>query len=108
MAEDSTQPPEATRFIAVESMSLEQARAILRNDRAQFVEWCEAAFRLCSIPGANYEDWLLCLSRRGLPAETAATKLYSVTKRPLGETIDSLILDSGDWREYLKSQKLIE
>jgi hypothetical protein len=89
-------------------MSVEQARVILSNDQAPFVDWCQAAFRLCSLPGASFEDWLLCLSRRGLPAETAATKLYSVTNRPrLDDTIDSLILDSNDWREYLKSQKFV-
>src|SRR2546422_4123668 len=93
---------------SLQDMSVEEARTILRDDHAPFIEWCEAAFRLCSLPGASFEDWLLCLSRPGLPAETAATKLYSVTKRArVDDTIAAFILDPNDWREYLKSRKPI-
>ena len=93
---------------SLQDMSAEEARAILRNDQAPFVDWCEAAFRLCSLPGASFEDWLLCLRRRGLPAETGACKLYVVTKRPrANDGVESMIFDHDDWRDYLRHEKLI-
>jgi hypothetical protein len=89
-------------------MTLDEARAHLRDDGAAFVRWCEAAAELCHSPESSFEDWLLCLSRRGLPAETGACKLYVVTKRPRrDDTIDSFVLDARDWQAYLKSEGFI-
>jgi hypothetical protein len=79
-----------------------------RLEDLSVVDWCEAAFRLCCLPGAGFEDWLLCLRRQGLPAETGACKLYAITKRPRrDDTIDSLVLDHDDWREYLRHEKFL-
>jgi hypothetical protein len=89
-------------------MTLDEARGYLRDDRAAFVRWCEASAELCHSPESCFEDWLLCLSRRGLPAETGACKLYVVTKRPRrDDSIDSFVLDDRDWREYLKNEGFI-
>jgi len=89
-------------------MTVAEARTFLRDDNAAFVRWCEAAAELCHSPESSFEDWLLCLSRRGLPAETGACKLYVVTKRPRrDDTIESFVVDARDWRDYLMIEKLI-
>jgi len=89
-------------------MSLDEARAFLRDDKAPWVRWCEAAGELCASPDSSFEDWLLCLTRRGLPAETGACKLYVVTKRPRADdTIGSFVLDHDDWCEYLRREKFL-
>jgi hypothetical protein len=90
------------------SMSLEEARASLKADDAPFVKWCEAAGVLCTSPDSTIEDWLLCLTRRGLPAEAGACKLYVRTKRPRQDaSLESFVVDADDWRNYLKREKLI-
>ena len=89
-------------------MSLDEARAFLKDDKAPFVRWCEAAGQLCDSPDSSFEDWLLCLTRRGLPAETGACKLYVVTSRPrTDDTISSFVLDHDDWRGYLRRENFI-
>ncbi len=89
-------------------MTIDAARATLKDDDARFVRWCEASFALCEAVESDYEDWLLCLSRRGLPAETAAIKLYNRTKRPrLDESIESFCMDADDWREFLRAKGFI-
>ena len=89
-------------------MDEEDARRYLRDDEAGFFLWCEAAAVLCNSPDSLFEDLLLCLSRRGLPAESGACKLYAVTHRPLrDDTVDTLVLDEQDWRDYLKLKGFI-
>lgn len=89
-------------------MTLAEARAFLKDDDASFVRWCEAAGELCSSRESTFEDWLLCLTRRGLPAETGACRLYVVTKRPRADnTIHSVILDHDDWQQYLRREEFI-
>ncbi len=90
-------------------MTLEEARTLLKTDDTPFNKWCEAAVILCNLPNSTFEDCLLCLTRRGLPAELAACKLYVRTKRPRqDDTIESFIVDANDWRDYLKKEGLIE
>jgi hypothetical protein len=90
-------------------MTPNEARAFLNDDNAAFVRWCEAAGELCASLDSSFEDWLLCLTRRGLPAEMGACKLYVVTKRPRADdTINSIVLDHNDWRDYLRREKFIE
>jgi hypothetical protein len=90
------------------TMTLDEARTFLRDDNASWVRWCEASAELCHSSESSFEDWLLCLSRRGLPAETGACKLYVVTKRQrANDSIDSFVLDAENWREYLRSEKFI-
>ena len=75
-------------------MTPDEARAFLRNDDAPFREWCIAAQVLCESADTSFEDWLLCLKRRGLPAETGACKLYQVSHRPRKDsTVWSFVLD---------------
>ncbi len=89
-------------------MTLDEARAILRNDKGTFTDWCRAAGELSSAPDATCDDLLLCLSRRGLPSEFAVCRLYSLTKRPRADdSLGSLVLDESDWRAYLKREKFI-
>jgi len=89
-------------------MTANEARALLKDDNAPFVRWCEAAGWLCSSPESSFDDWLLCLRRRGLPAETGACKLYVVTKRPrANDSIESMIFDHNDWQGYLRREKFM-
>jgi hypothetical protein len=89
-------------------MTLDQARAFLRDDNAPFVRWCEAAGELCSSGESSFADWLLCLTRRGLPAETGACRLHVATKRPRTDAaVDSFVLDHADWEQYLRREKFI-
>jgi len=88
-------------------MTIDEARQFLRNDSAAFPRWCEASAVICESPEAKYDDYLLCLTRRGLPAEMAACALYTRTKRPReDDAISSVIVDLGNWTEYLKNQGL--
>ena len=90
------------------AMTLDEARMFLRDDHAAFVRWCEAATAICNSPDSSFEDWLLCLSRRGLPAEVGACKLYALTKRRFrDDTTDAFITDAQDWRDYLRNENLI-
>ena len=89
-------------------MSLDEARAFLRDDNASFVRWCEAAGELCASSESSFEDWLLCLSRRGLPAETGVCRLYVATKRArTDDLINSVIVNHDDWEQYLRREKFI-
>ena len=84
-------------------MTIEQARKTIRDDSASFSAWVTAAGVLTSKEETTFEDLLSCLDRKGLPAEMAATTLYVRTRRPTkDESPLSLVLDSQDWREYLR------
>ena len=89
-------------------MTLEEARAFLEDDDAPFVRWCEAAGILSSSKDCTFEDLLLCLTRRGLPAELGACTLYVRTKRPReNDSIGSFIMDTDNWKNYLKKEGFI-
>jgi hypothetical protein len=89
-------------------MTLDESRACLRNEHSRFADWCRAAGELSAAPDVDYEDLLLCLSRRGLPAEFAVCRLYSLTKRPrANDKIESVVMGEADWRAYLKREKFI-
>ena len=87
---------------------MDEARAFLRDDKAAFPRWCEAAAVICESPNATYGDYLMCLTRHGLPAEMAACTLYTRTKRfRSDDTIQSIVLDPEDWSRYLRKEKLM-
>ena len=89
-------------------MTLDEARAFLRNDRGTLFQWGTAAAELAQAGDASFEDWLLCLSRIGYPAECGACRLYAETKRSReDETVDSFITDPVDWAAYLKREGFI-
>jgi hypothetical protein len=86
-------------------VTLDEARAALRNDNGTWFDWISAAAELSTSADSSFADWLLCLSRRGYPAECGACRLYSVTKRPRkDDSIESFITDLEDWRIYLKAE----
>lgn len=89
-------------------MTLEEARAFLRNDHGTPFQWGTAAAELAQARDASFEDWLLCLSRRGYPAECGACRLYGETKRPReDDTVDSFVTDPLNWTAYLKREGFI-
>ena len=89
-------------------MTIDEAKAFLQDDNAAFPQWCEATAVICESATATYEDYLICLTRRGIPAEMAACTLYTKTKRPRSDdTIHSIVLDPKDWIRYLKKEKLM-
>jgi len=87
-------------------MTTEEARETIRDDAASFSAWVTAAGVLTSTEESTLEDLLLCLDRKGLPAEMAATTLYVRTKRPLKDNSPlSLVVDSQNWQEYLQKAR---
>ena len=89
-------------------MTLDEARTLLKNDDGTPFQWGTGAADLATARDSSFEDWLLCLSRRGYPAECGACRLYSETKRPRkDDKIDSFVVDAADWRAYLKRERFI-
>jgi hypothetical protein len=84
-------------------MTIEEARSTISNDGATFQDWVLAAAVLSSAKESSLEDIIGCLKRRGLPAEMAATALYARTRRPQAtDSIESLIMEPEDWRNYVR------
>ena len=89
-------------------MNLDEARGLLRDDNAGLVRWTEAAGELCHSSESSWEHWLLCLSRRGSPAEFGAIKLYNAVKRQTGRIVaDPFEMDADDWYGYLRRNDII-
>ena len=80
-------------------MTFEEARKVIMYDNSEFSECCTASITLCNSEKSSYEDWLLCLTRSGIPAEVAACKLYAETERPWDTSLIDLDIES--WRNYL-------
>lgn len=90
-------------------MTLEQAKRVIRDEKADFTESAHAATTIASSPDSTFEDLLICLRRNGYTASTAACALYVRTKRPrVPDTIEGTVLDYDDWRNYLLKSGLIE
>ncbi len=93
----------ADYFIPTEA-ELAKASAVILDAAAGFKSWVEASGILTSSNEVPLERLLLCLKRRGLPAEFAAMKLYVRTGRPRTDTSPlSFIMDYADWQDYLKN-----
>jgi len=89
-------------------MSIEEAIETIRNPNSTFVEQVNAADTLAQSPDTPLEYLLECLRRKGLPAETAAMRLYIKTKRPqIPPDITGFVSDYDDWRSYLRQRNLI-
>lgn len=88
-------------------MTIEEAREYLKNDHSDFRLWVEASMILSIQSGSIYEDMLLCLSRKGLPAENASLKLHSLTARNQNKN-NEYIMDKEDWERYLVDKNYIK
>ena len=83
-----------------------EAKRIITDNSATFSNWVHATGVLTSSSESTLEDLILCLKRRGLPAEMAATALYVRTKRPQAtNSIESLVVDFDDWAKYVKQMR---
>lgn len=88
-------------------MTLAQAKHLIADDEAKFQDWVHATAVITSSPESSFEDIIECLKRRGLPAEMAATALYSRTKRERAAgSIEAFIVDADDWKDYIKQSGL--
>ena len=81
--------------------SLDEARKIIADRDASFVQCFEAAALVSSSRESSLADLLACLRHRGLPAEIAATALYYRTGRPRVPSGLAFVTDEADWLLYL-------
>lgn len=89
-------------------MTKDEAKKCLKDDAATFTKWVMAAGVLTSSADTTLDDLLLCLKRKGLPAEMGATALYSRTRRQRsGSVLESFIVDFDDWTTYLTQNHLM-
>jgi hypothetical protein len=89
-------------------MDIEEARRIVRETAPAWVAVCEASGVLMSSRESTFDDLLVCLRHRGLPAETGAIALYVRTKRPrCDDTLDSFVMAHDDWVAYLRERGFI-
>jgi hypothetical protein len=89
-------------------MTIEEAKALVRDGCDNWPKLVEAAGTICDAPESTFDDLLACLKHRGLPQEFAAMKLYVRTKRPrVNKAIESLITDPQDWAEYLRENRFV-
>jgi len=85
-------------------MTLEEARQIIRTGSSSLPQQVEAAAFLTSSKQSELGDLIRCLRLRGLPAETAATALYTRTGRPYSGRISDFSADAAEWLQYLARQ----
>jgi hypothetical protein len=92
------------------SMTLEQAKKVIRDDSAGLRLWVIAASVLTNISNSENvsdADLLACLKRPGPCKESASGLLHRRTGRPK-TTVDPLnpyegmITDPNDWNEFLE------
>jgi hypothetical protein len=89
-------------------MTIDEAKALVRDGCDNWPKLVEAAATICDSPESSFDDLLACLKHRGLPQEYAVMKLYLRTKRSReNSAIRSLITDSQDWTEYLRENRFI-
>ena len=85
-------------------MTLEQARQVINDSAAPFSQQVQAAATIAQSKHSELSDLIRCLRHRGLPAETAATALYSRTGRPYSGRIEDFSVDPDEWTQYLARQ----
>ncbi|MGD0769343.1 MAG: hypothetical protein ABSB42_14255 [Tepidisphaeraceae bacterium] len=85
-------------------MTLDEARKIIRDRSASYPLHVEAAAVLASSKQSEIGDLIRCLRLGGLPAETAATSLYTRTGRPYNGNIAEFSTDAEEWSRYLARQ----
>lgn len=86
-------------------MTLQEAKHIILDDSSTFKDWVCATGVISSCTESTLEDLIACLKRRGLPAEMAATALYSRTKRPQADSIENISVNSADWINYVSEMR---
>ena len=85
------------------SMSLDEARRIIQEGSSPFPRLVMATAVLISSDQSTLQDLVACLKHKGLPAETAATALYSRTKRLRpDDSLETVVTDYDDWVAYLR------
>ena len=85
-------------------MTLDEARNVIRDRSASFVDHVLAANEIASSKQSELRDLIACLRVRGLPAETAAIALYTRTGRPYSGNLAEFSTDAAEWSRYLASQ----
>ena len=85
-------------------MTLEEGRLVIDDQLASFSQQVQAAATIAQSKRSELSDLIRCLRRTGLPAETAATALYSRTGRPYSGRIDDFSVDPEEWTQYLARQ----
>lgn len=80
-------------------MTLDEARQVICHPSASFHEQ-----ELASSRQSELRDLIACLRLGGLPAETAATALYTRTGRPYSGNLADFSTDATEWSRYLASQ----
>jgi hypothetical protein len=86
-------------------MTLHEARLVILDDSESFYNWVHAASAISSCKESTLDDLIMCLKRRGLPAEMAATSLYLRTKRPEADSVENMSVDFADWINYAKGMR---
>jgi hypothetical protein len=85
-------------------MTLDEARQVINDRNSPFARQVEAAAFIASSKRSELSDLIKCLRLGGLPAETAATALYSRTGRPYDGNVSNFSASADDWSAYLANQ----
>lgn len=89
-------------------LNVEDARKIIGARTSPIVQVCHATAFLISSGDATFEDLVLALNVRGVPAEMAALELYKRTNRKRGPSLLEVVLDPADWRKYLVGNGFVD
>ncbi len=96
------------RVMNLATMTIDQARRVIRDDSASQVDRFIAAGVISSCSESTLNDFLVCLKRGGTIASGAATTLYLRTKRPRKDcSVTAFSIEYEDWYEYLTNNHLL-
>lgn len=86
-------------------MEISEAKAVVLDPESSFTDKYYAVAAIVGNPSVQPEDLLDCLDVGGVSAETAATKLHTLTGRDADNGVLGVYLDRQSWEEYLKKNQ---